>query len=112
VTGQAAAAAVLNARQNDHAFGSRLVHTALGARRVPVHPGLQLDQYLGAGLGVTSRRFTVSGPDYFPTATRPAVTDPEWLASLNEVRGLRRVEPRQCVPPSRRRSAWSTSRGQ
>ena len=30
--------------------------------------------------------FTVSDPDYFPTATRPAVTDPEWLVSLEEVR--------------------------
>src|SRR5439155_5845395 len=28
----------------------------------------------------------VSDPDYFPTATRPAVTDPEWLVSLEEVR--------------------------
>jgi hypothetical protein len=30
--------------------------------------------------------FTVPDPDYFPTATRLAVTDPEWLASLEEVR--------------------------
>ena len=51
MTGQAAAAAVLNARQNDHAFDSVPFTPLLRARRVPVHPRLQLDQYLGAGLG-------------------------------------------------------------
>src|SRR5439155_22805841 len=29
--------------------------------------------------------FTVAIPDYFPTATRPALDDPEWRAALDEV---------------------------
>ena len=51
MTGQAAATAVLNARQNDHAFDSVSFTPLLGARRVPVHARLQRDQHLGAGLG-------------------------------------------------------------
>ena len=85
VTGQAAAAAVLNARQNDHAF-DRVSFTPLsGPGEYRFTPGCSPTNISAPGWGNVTP-FTVSDPDYFPTANRPAVTDPEWLASLDEVR--------------------------
>jgi len=85
VTGQAAAAAVLNARQNDHAF-DRVSFTPLsGLREYQFTPGCTSTNISAPGWGYVTP-FTVSDPDYFPTATRPTVDDPEWLAALEEVR--------------------------
>src|SRR5262245_10794124 len=85
VTGQVAARAVLYARQNDHAFDS-----------VPFTPQSERGDYqftpdcTAANISVPGwgnvTPFTVPDPDYFPTATRPDVTDPEWVAALDEVR--------------------------
>jgi hypothetical protein len=87
VTGQAAAAAVLNARQNDHAFDgvsfTPLSDTVPGEYQFT--PGCSVTNISAPGWGNVTP-FTVSDPDYFPTATHPAVTDPEWLAALDEVR--------------------------
>jgi hypothetical protein len=86
VAGQAAAIAVLYARQNDHAFDS-VPFTPLppGPGEYQFTPGCNTTNISVPGWGNVTP-FTVSDPDYFPTATRPAVTDPEWLASLEEVR--------------------------
>ena len=85
VTGQAAAAAVLNARQNDHAF-DRISFTPLpGPGEYQFTPGCSSTNISAPGWGNVTP-LTASDPDYFPTATRPAPTDPEWLASLEEVR--------------------------
>ena len=85
VTGQAAAAAVLNARQNDHAF-DRVSFTPLsGPGEYQFTPGCSSTNISAPGWGNVTP-FTVSDPDYFPTLTRPAVNDPEWLAALEEVR--------------------------
>lgn len=85
LAGQVAATAVLHARENDRAFDVAVF--------APV-PGSGEYQFTRAATRRRSRRpaggnvtpFTVADPDYFPTATRPALTDPEWLASLEEVR--------------------------
>ena len=85
LTGRAAAAAVLAARQNDHAF-DRVPFTPLsGPGEYQFTPGCSAANISAPGWGSVTP-FTVSAPDYFPTAARPAVTDPEWLASLDEVR--------------------------
>src|SRR4030095_4672463 len=84
VTGQAAAAAVLNARQNDHAFDSVPFTPLSGPGEYDFTPGCNATNISAPGWGNVTP-FTISAPDYFPTATRPAVTDPEWLASLDEV---------------------------
>ncbi|HEY2817017.1 MAG TPA: vanadium-dependent haloperoxidase [Casimicrobiaceae bacterium] len=85
VTGQAAALAVLNARQNDHAF-DRVVFTPLtGTGEYRFTPGCSATNISVPGWGNVTP-FTVSDPDYFPTSTRPPISDPEWLASLDEVR--------------------------
>jgi hypothetical protein len=85
VAGQAAAIAVLYARQNDHAFDSVPFTPLPGLGEYQFTPGCNTTNISVPGWGNVTP-FTVSDPDYFPTATRPAVTDPEWLASLDEVR--------------------------
>ena len=85
VTGQVAAAAVLHARQNDHAFDSVPFTPLPGAGEYQFTPGCNATNISVPGWGNVTP-FTVPDPDYFPTATRPAVTDPEWLAALDEVR--------------------------
>ena len=84
-TGQAAARAVLYARQNDHAFDSVSFTPLAGAGEYQFTPGCNATNISVPGWGNVTP-FTVSDPDYFPTATRPAINDPEWLASLEEVR--------------------------
>ncbi len=85
VTGQAAAAAVLNARQNDHAFDRVSFIPLSGPGEYQFTPGCSSTNISAPGWGNVTP-FTVSDPDYFPTATRPAVDDSEWLAALDEVR--------------------------
>jgi len=85
VAGQRAAIAVLNARQNDHAFDSVSFTPLSGPGEYQFTPGCSSTNISAPGWGNVTP-FTVSAPDYFPAATRPAVTDPEWLASLEEVR--------------------------
>ena len=85
VAGQVAATEVLHARQNDHAFDSVPFTPLPGAGEYQFTPGCNATNISVPGWGNVTP-FTVPDPDYFPTATRPAVTDPEWLASLNEVR--------------------------
>jgi hypothetical protein len=85
VAGQAAALAVLYARQNDHAFDSVPFTPLPGPGEYQFTPGCNTTNISVPGWGNVTP-FTVPDPDYFPTATRPAVTDPEWLASLDEVR--------------------------
>jgi hypothetical protein len=86
VTGKAAAAAVLNARQNDHAF-DRVSFTPLSGDdgEYQFTPGCSATNISAPGWGNVTP-FTVSDPDYFPTATKPVVTDPEWVAARDEVR--------------------------
>jgi hypothetical protein len=83
--GKAAAGAVINARQNDHAFDSIPFTTLSGPGEYQFTPGCNSTNISAPGWGNVTP-FTVSAPDYFPTATRPAVDDPEWLAALAEVR--------------------------
>jgi hypothetical protein len=85
VAGQVAARAVLSARQNDHAFDTVPFTPLSGSGEYQFTPGCNATNISVPGWGNVTP-FTVSDPDYFPTATRPAVTDPEWLASLDEVR--------------------------
>jgi len=85
VAGQVTAIAVLSARQNDHAFDSVPFTPPLGPGEYQFTPGCNTANISVPGWGNVTP-FTVSDPDYFPTATRPAVTDPEWLVSLEEVR--------------------------
>jgi hypothetical protein len=85
VTGQAAAAAVLAARQNDHAFDSFTFTPLSGPGEYQFTPGCNATNLSAPWWGEV-RPFTVADPDYFPTANRPAINDPEWLASLEEVR--------------------------
>ena len=85
VAGQVAAIAVLSARQNDHAFDSVPFTPLPGPGEYQFTPGCNTTNISVPGWGDVTP-FTVSDPDYFPTATRPAVTDPEWLVSLEEVR--------------------------
>lgn len=85
VTGQGAAAAVLNARQNDHAFDPVSFIPLSGPGEYQFTPGCSSTNISAPGWGNVTP-FTVSDPDYFPTATRPAVDDSEWLAALDEVR--------------------------
>src|SRR5262249_55556250 len=83
--GQTAAIAVLNARQSDHAFDSVPFIPLPGPGEYQFTPGCDATNLSVPGWGNVTP-FTAPDPDYFPTATRPAVTDPEWLASLEEVR--------------------------
>jgi hypothetical protein len=85
VAGQVAARAVLYARQNDHAFESVPFTPLTGPGEYQFTPGCDTTNISVPGWGNVTP-FTVSDPDYFPTATRPAVTDPEWRAALDEVR--------------------------
>jgi hypothetical protein len=85
VTGQVAATAVLDARRNDHAFDNVPFTPLSGPGEYQFTPGCNATNISVPGWGHVTP-FTVPDPDYFPTATRPAVTDPEWLASLDEVR--------------------------
>jgi len=85
VTGQVAARAVLSARQNDHAFDSVPFTPATGSGEYQFTAGCDATNISVPGWGNVTP-FTVPDPDYFPTAARPAITDPEWLASLDEVR--------------------------
>lgn len=85
VAGKASARAVLDARQNDHAFDSVSFTTLAGPGEYQFTPGCNATNISVPGWGNVTP-FTVPDPDYFPTATRPAISDPEWLASLDEVR--------------------------
>ncbi len=85
VAGQVAAISVLYARQNDHAFDSVPFTPQPGPGEYQFTPGCSSVNISVPGWGNVTP-FTVPDPDYFPTATRPAVTDPEWLAALDEVR--------------------------
>ncbi len=85
VTGHVAAAAVLYARQSDHAFDSVAFTPLSGPGEYQFTPGCNATNISVPGWGNVTP-FTVPDLDYFPTATRLAVTDPEWLASLEEVR--------------------------
>src|SRR5262249_47303585 len=85
VAGQMAARAVLSARQNDHAFDTVPVTPLAGSGEYQFTPGCSASNISVPGWGYVTP-FTAQDPDYFPTATRPEVTDPEWLASFEEVR--------------------------
>ena len=85
ITGQAAAAAVLKARQNDHAFDSVPFTLLSGPGEYQFTPGCSSTNISAPGWGNVTP-FTLPHPDYFPMAIRPAVDDPEWLAALEEVR--------------------------
>ncbi len=85
LAGQVAAAAVLEARQNDHAFDTVAFTPSAGPGEYQFTPGCNATNVSPPGWGNVTP-FTVPDPDYFPTATRPAITDPEWLAALEEVR--------------------------
>lgn len=85
VAGQVAARAVLDARQNDHAFDTVPFAPQPEPGEYQFTPGCSSTNISAPGWGYVTP-FTVSDPDYFPTATRPAVDDPEWLAAFAEVR--------------------------
>jgi hypothetical protein len=85
LAGRVAARAVLSARQNDHAFDSVPFTPQSGPGEYQFTPGCTAANISVPGWGNVTP-FTVPDPDYFPTATRPEVTDPEWLAALDEVR--------------------------
>ena len=85
VAGQVAARAVLYAREDDHAFDSVPFTPRAGSGEYQFTPGCNTSNISVPGWGDVTP-FTASDPDYFPTATRPALSDPEWLASLDEVR--------------------------
>ena len=85
LAGQVAARAVLDARQNDHAFDSVPFTPLPGPGEYQFTPGCNTTNISVPGWGNVTP-FTVPDPDYFPTAARPAVTNPEWLAALEEVR--------------------------
>src|SRR5262245_34046787 len=90
--GQAAAAAVLALRANDHAFD------VVPFVAPPATPGNY--QFTPGGMGVPDctaanmsvpgfgnvTPFTLPDPDAFPLPDRPALDDPEWQASLIETR--------------------------
>ena len=84
-TGQIAAAAVLLARADDHAFDSATFAPSAGPGEYAFTPGCNASNISVPGWGHVTP-FTAPDPDYFPTASRPALSDPEWLASLAEVR--------------------------
>jgi hypothetical protein len=85
VTGQIAAAAVLYARQNDHAFDIVPFTPSSGDGEYQFTTNCTATNISVPGWGNVTP-FTVPDPDYFPTATKPDVNDPEWLAALEEVR--------------------------
>ena len=85
VAGQVVASAVLNARQNDHAFDSVPFTPLSGPGEYQFTQGCNATNISVPGWGSVTP-FTAPDPDYFPTLTRPAITDPEWRASLEEVR--------------------------
>jgi hypothetical protein len=85
LTGQAAAAAVLAARQNDGAFGSGTFTPLPGPGEYQFTPGCSATNISAPWWG-TVKPFTVPDPDHFPTDIRPALDDPEWLAAFDEVR--------------------------
>src|SRR5262245_15818529 len=86
--GQVAAIAVLYARRNDHA-SDNVPFTPLSGdgeyQFTPAIPPCDATTISVPGWGNVTP-FTVPDPDYFPTATHPDVTDPEWRAALEEVR--------------------------
>jgi hypothetical protein len=83
--GQVAAAAVLATRENDHAFDTIPFTPSAGPGEYAFTPGCSANNISVPGWGDVTP-FTAPDPDYFPTAARPALSDPEWLASLAEVR--------------------------
>jgi hypothetical protein len=85
VTGRVAATAVLYARRNDHAFDSVAFTPLPAPGEYQFTPGCSSTNISAPGWGNVTP-FTVPDPDSFPTANRPAVDDPEWLAALEEVR--------------------------
>jgi hypothetical protein len=86
VAGQVAAMAVVNARQNDHAFDSvAFTPSSSEPGEYQFTPGCDATNISVPGWG-NVKPFTVRDPEYFPTETRPAITDSEWRASLEEVR--------------------------
>jgi hypothetical protein len=86
VAGQVAAMAVLNARQDDHAFDSvAFTPSSSAPGEYQFTPGCDATNISVPGWG-NVKPFTVLDPEYFPTQTRPAVTDSEWQVSLEEVR--------------------------
>ena len=76
---------MLDARQNDHASDSVPFTPQPGPGEYQFTPGCNATNISAPGWGNVTP-FTVPDPDYFPMLTRPAVTDPEWLASLEEIR--------------------------
>jgi len=85
VTGQVTAQAVLHLRENDHAFDNVPFTPLTGSGEYQFTPGCNATNISVPGWGDVTP-FTAPDPDFFPTASRPAITDPEWLASLDEVR--------------------------
>ncbi|MFN8058152.1 MAG: vanadium-dependent haloperoxidase [Vicinamibacterales bacterium] len=85
LAGQVAARAVLSARRQDHAFDVVAFTPMPGSGEYQFTPGCDASNLSVPGWGMVTP-FTVADPDYFPTAPRPALSDPEWLASLEEVR--------------------------
>jgi len=85
VTGRVTASAVLQARQNDRAFDTAPFTPVPGSGEYQFTPGCNATNISVPGWGNVTP-FTVADPDFFPTVSRPPVTDPEWLASLEEVR--------------------------
>jgi hypothetical protein len=85
VTGRVAASAVLQARQSDHAFDSVPFAASEGSGEYQFTPSCNAANLSVPGWGNVTP-FTAPDPDFFPTATRPSTNDPEWLASLEEVR--------------------------
>lgn len=83
--GQVAARAVLGARQHDHAFDVVAFTPVPGNGEYQFTPGCDASNISVPGWGSVTP-FTVADPDAFPTESRPALTDPDWLAALEEVR--------------------------
>jgi hypothetical protein len=90
-TGRVAAGAVLQARQNDHAFDSVPFAPAQGSSEYQFTPGCNATNISVPGWGSVTP-FTAPDPDFFATETRPGITDPEWLAALEEVRAYGAVD--------------------
>src|SRR4029453_6247626 len=85
LTGKVTAIAVLNARQNDHASDSVPFTPQPGPGEHQFTPGCSAANISVPGWGNVTP-FTVPDPDFFPPGTRPSITDPAWLAALEEVR--------------------------
>src|SRR5262245_15073625 len=86
--GQAAAAAVLALRANDHAFDVVpfvAPPATPGTGNYQFTPGCTAANMSVPGFGNVTP-FTLPDPDAFPLPDRPALDDPEWQASLIETR--------------------------